>query len=77
MGSTISKCVFLDLASVSLTKLLVAGGVVHINVLGKHIVILNRLEDAKELLEKRSQIYSDRPTMPMIELYVGILHPLD
>ena len=48
----------------------VAGGIVHINVLGNHIIILNRLEDAKELFEKRSQIYSDRPHIPMVDLYV-------
>ncbi|TDL20319.1 hypothetical protein BD410DRAFT_725961 [Rickenella mellea] len=43
------------------------GDVVHVEVLGKHILILNSLETAVELCEKRSHIYSDRPRMPMLK----------
>lgn len=47
------------------------GDVVHLNVLGQHIVILDSVEATKELLDRRSAIYSDRPHMPMvIDLYV-------
>ena len=47
------------------------GDVVHINVLGQHIVILNSINSTRELLDRRSAIYSDRPAMTMLgELYV-------
>ncbi|KAF8883247.1 cytochrome P450 [Infundibulicybe gibba] len=42
--------------------------ILHVEALGQHIIILNSLEDATELLEKRASIYSGRPTIPMIEL---------
>jgi hypothetical protein len=34
--------------------------VVHVDILGSHIVILNSMKSANELLEKKSSIYSDR-----------------
>ena len=34
--------------------------VVHVDVLGSHIVILNSIKAANDLLDKRSSIYSDR-----------------
>lgn len=39
-----------------------------VKVLGKRILILNTLEAATDLLEKRSALYSERPTLPMIDL---------
>ncbi|KAF7365091.1 Cytochrome p450 [Mycena venus] len=44
------------------------GDLVHLQVFGDHILIVNSLEAAVELLEKRGQIYSDRPTIPMVNL---------
>ncbi|KAJ7658598.1 cytochrome P450 [Mycena olivaceomarginata] len=45
------------------------GDVVHAQVFGNHVVILNSLKAAVDLLvEKRAPIYSDRPTIPMISL---------
>ncbi|KAK7037472.1 hypothetical protein VNI00_010964 [Paramarasmius palmivorus] len=41
---------------------------VHLQVLGQHIMIVNSREMARELFEKRSLIYADRPYVPMIEL---------
>ena len=41
---------------------------VSVAVLGKVIVVLNDHKVADELLSKRGQIYSDRPTMHMAEL---------
>jgi hypothetical protein len=40
------------------------------NIAGMHIIYLNSFEDAVNLLEKRSSIYSDRTETPMQELYV-------
>ncbi|KAF7348404.1 hypothetical protein MSAN_01794400 [Mycena sanguinolenta] len=44
------------------------GDVVHAQVFGQHILILNSIKAATELLEKRAILYSDRSTMPMIPL---------
>ncbi|KAJ7366976.1 cytochrome P450 [Mycena albidolilacea] len=44
------------------------GDVVHAQVLGNHIVVVNSVNAAMELFEKRSRIYSDRPTIPMVPL---------
>ena len=42
---------------------LVIGDVIHVDVLGKPILIVNSAQIAKELLDKRSSIYSDRPRL--------------
>ena len=42
-----------------------------LNLLGQRVVILNSAEFASELLEKRSAIYSDRPTLTMSGELVG------
>ncbi|KAJ7484013.1 cytochrome P450 [Mycena galericulata] len=39
------------------------GPIVHINLGGQEVVVLNSFPAAAELLEKRSAIYSDRPTL--------------
>ncbi|KAI0071338.1 cytochrome P450 [Panus rudis PR-1116 ss-1] len=45
--------------------------VIGLRIFGTNIVVLNSLEAATELLDKRSSIYSDRPHMTMIEDLVG------
>jgi hypothetical protein len=37
---------------------------------GQAIIVLNTAEAAKDLFEKRSAIYSDRPIIPIIEMCV-------
>lgn len=47
------------------------GDVVYARLLGKEMIILNTLQAARDLLEKRSAIYSDRPRSVLLEeLYV-------
>ena len=46
------------------------GDVIHLNVLGQDTVVLGSLKAARDLLDKRSANYSDRPTSVMVELYV-------
>ncbi len=46
------------------------GNILHFRAYDQHTVVLNSYEDNVELLEKRSAIYSDRPYMPMVDLYV-------
>lgn len=41
------------------------GGVVHVSAFGQPLIILNSTKAITDLLEKRSGIYSDRPTLPM------------
>ncbi|KAJ7286437.1 cytochrome P450 [Mycena rebaudengoi] len=47
------------------------GPISYASILGKEIVILNSLEACRDLLEKRSSIYSGRPTMPFAGEIVG------
>ncbi|KAJ3485898.1 hypothetical protein NLI96_g4619 [Meripilus lineatus] len=44
------------------------GGIMHFNILGKSIVILNSEKVANDLLDKRSAIYSDRPPLPFHQM---------
>ncbi|KAJ3518742.1 hypothetical protein NMY22_g13528 [Coprinellus aureogranulatus] len=45
--------------------------VIYLNILGTDIVVLNSLAACRELLEKRSAIYSSRPNMPMMNDLIG------
>ncbi|KAI0064948.1 CyP450 monooxygenase [Artomyces pyxidatus] len=40
--------------------------IIHLQVFGFHLVVLNTKEVADDLMDKRSSIYSDRPRMPMM-----------
>lgn len=44
------------------------GELLHLNILGQHTVIINSSEIARDLLEKRSNVYSDRFPSPMLDL---------
>lgn len=46
----------------------VTGDIIHFTILGAHIVVLNSLDDIREMFEKRSNLYSDRPHMATIDL---------
>jgi hypothetical protein len=45
-----------------------AGDVLSFHVFGKVIVVLNSLKANKDLLEKRSDFYSDRPVVPIFQM---------
>jgi len=47
-----------------------AGDVLSFHVFGTVIVVLNSLKANKDLLERRADIYSDRPVIPIVEMYV-------
>ena len=42
------------------------GPLVMISILGKKMCIINTAKAATDLLDQRSSIYSDRPSMPMV-----------
>ncbi|EIM85912.1 cytochrome P450 [Stereum hirsutum FP-91666 SS1] len=44
------------------------GPIISVSALGQRIVIINSLSIARDLLEKRSNIFSDRPYIPMLDL---------
>jgi hypothetical protein len=46
------------------------GDILSFHVFGKVIVVLNSYETNKDLLERRAEIYSDRPVFPIFEMYV-------
>ena len=55
----------------SLNTLFFIGDIVHVETFGNHVIYLNTIEAANELLDKRSTIYSSRPRMVMIpDLYI-------
>ena len=47
------------------------GDVVHLEIFGKHMIILNTFEAAQDLMERRSAIYSDRPSIAFGGDFVG------
>lgn len=52
-------------------KAVVLGDVMHISLLGQHVVILNSVKAVTDLFERRSALYSSRPQSTMAsELYV-------
>ena len=51
---------------------LVIGKIIYSSVLGIDMVIINSEAVARELLDKRSAIYSDRPVIPTNDLYVAL-----
>ncbi|KAF8634131.1 hypothetical protein AX15_001063 [Amanita polypyramis BW_CC] len=51
--------------------------IIHFSIMNIHIIVLNNVKDAVELFEKRSTVYSSRPTFPITDLMeVGDLTPL-
>ena len=46
------------------------GDVLSFRIFGNIIVVLSSLKSNKDLLEKRGDIYYDRPVIPIIEMYV-------
>ncbi len=47
-----------------------AGDILSFRVLDKVIVVLNSIRTSKDLLERRADIYSDRPVIPSFKMYV-------
>jgi hypothetical protein len=44
------------------------GDIMHVSVFGKDFIILSAFEDARELMDKRSAIYSSRPRFVLLEM---------
>jgi len=52
---------------------LAIGKIIYSSVLGIDMVIINSEAVARELLDKRSAIYSDRPAIPTNDMYVALV----
>ncbi|KAG2152859.1 cytochrome P450 [Suillus clintonianus] len=52
------------------------GDISHVEVLGQHIMVVNSVKTAMDMLEKKSIVYSDRPVLPMTGELVGWKHAL-
>jgi hypothetical protein len=46
------------------------GDILSFHVFGQVIVVLSSIKSTKDLLDRRSDIYSDRPVTPIIDMYV-------
>jgi hypothetical protein len=51
--------------------LYISGDIVHVNVLGQHIVILNSIEAATSLLHQKASVYTNRPRLTFAGDLVG------
>ncbi|KAH8826019.1 cytochrome P450 [Flagelloscypha sp. PMI_526] len=45
--------------------------IIHLNVLGMHMIVINDASTAHEIFERRNENYSDRPRMPMVNEVAG------
>jgi hypothetical protein len=53
------------------SKVFSAGSITHIEVLGRHIIVLNSVKTAMEMMDSKSTLYSDRPVIPMAGELIG------
>ena len=44
------------------------GDIIHASAFGNHVVVINSLKMAEEIFERRAQLYSDRPAIPVVEV---------
>ncbi|KAG2144265.1 cytochrome P450 [Suillus clintonianus] len=52
------------------------GPISHVEILGQHIVVLNSVKSAMDMLDKKGTVYSDRPVLPMGGELCGWKHNL-
>jgi hypothetical protein len=48
-----------------------AGDVLSFRVFGTVIVVLNSAKANKDLRERRGDVYSDRPAIPIVDMYIS------
>ena len=75
MGYPIQKSVFLLSVIFRPSQIMAvfSGDLVSARMLGQLAVIVNNEKTAHELLNRRAQIYSDRPDLAFYKLYIVIL----
>ena len=65
LGKTYGTYLLNVLLSLVLTSMIL-GDVVHLQLLGRSIIVLNSVQAAIDLLDKRGANYSDRPAFPLL-----------
>ena len=53
----------------------IAGDVMYLKIFGQSIVVLQSLKAARDLLDKRGSVYSDRPRFVLLSELYAILFP--
>jgi hypothetical protein len=69
MSKKYGRCYILGNASLSQLKPAFQGDVICFRVFNQVIIVLCSLSAIKDLFEKRAEFYSDRPTLPILEMY--------
>ena len=69
MSKKHGKCYILGNTSFPQLKPVFRGDVICFRVFNQVIVVLCSLSAIKDLFEKRAKFYSDRPTLPIMEMY--------
>ena len=64
------RCNILDTAVLPRLNRAALGDVVYLRTFSKVIVVLSSFSAMKDLLEKRGEYYSDRPSQPIMKMYV-------
>lgn len=59
-------------SQVSLCSLFFPGSVIHVKAFGHAVVVLNDIQALSDLLDKRGQVYSDRPKLVMAGEMMGL-----
>ena len=65
----VRSCLLLS-AQLLIPLYLVLGDIMHLDLLGQSMIVLGSMQSASDLMEKRSNNYSDRPSSVMVDLYV-------
>ena len=70
MSKKYGRCYHLGIPVFPQLKPAVQGDVIYFRVFNQVIVVLCSLSAIKDLFEKRAEFYSDRPTFPILEMYI-------
>ena len=69
MGQDIRQVVLQSYCQLRLHSMTISqGDIFHFRIYSQHTIILNSVEDVRELFEKRAGLYSDRPKDAMVNL---------
>ncbi|KAG2034086.1 hypothetical protein BDR03DRAFT_1093958 [Suillus americanus] len=52
-------------------KVLSAGDISNVEVLGQHTIVLNSVKTVMDMLDNKSTVCSDRPVLPMVGEFAG------
>lgn len=71
-GQPNSVSSFLNCGNQGLNPSVLESDIIHVNLLGQPVIVLNSVESAVDLLEKRGANYSGRPSFAVMERYLKV-----